>query len=304
MTYRTVLILGGAGFLGSHLASEYARANARVALIDRRQSPDEDFGEQAVADRVVAEFCPELIIHAAGLVGSDSEEKLRAAHVRSTATLLRAVVRGAPAARVLILGSASELGSPPNDGTTCPEVESGTPTTAYGRSKLEQSSLARRLAAEHDLDLLRVRLFNTLGPRQADTLVGGALVERLYAAWRAGQDEFLVYDPDSVRDFLDVRDISRVLRLLAETLPKDPGRTPLNVCSGNGASVATLARELVDAAAVPTRPRFQSSDRAPSNVVGDNCSLLEFLPGDRVQTISTYQSLQDMWRERVERDRN
>jgi GDP-4-dehydro-6-deoxy-D-mannose reductase len=311
--FRAALVLGAGGFVGRHLADLLARSGTPVARLDLR-----DFGtaDTPAAATAAAHRCrealvaalkgdaatppPDLIVHAAGLVGSEDEATLRNAHVDSTRDLLDAVARFHRETRVVVIGSAAELGASPGGTGLIPEAEDGQPASAYGRSKAEQSHLARDFARRHGLDLVRVRLFNTLGPGQAPTLVAGAMVERLWQARAAGEKSFAVYNPFHVRDYLDVRDVARCLLAVAARLPRDPDRPPVNLCAGVGTTVAALAGELLAAANLDVAPAFTQTPGPASRAVGDNATLAGLLAHDGgAQIIPTWRSLADMWQARL-----
>ncbi len=295
-----VLIIGARGFLGRHLCAEFAAQGAAVRGVDRFDPAHPvDIGDPVQAEHVVREAAPDFVVHAAGRVGAASEAELRAAHLAPTLALLDAIARARPEARILVVGSAAELGVQPGC-RAYPECEAGSPVSAYGRSKLEQAQAARERALQLGVDLIRVRLFNTLGPGQSPALVGGAMVERLYNLAPGGADKFVVFDPESRRDFLDVRDIARLMRRLLEALPKDPARVPVNVCSGVATSIAALAGELLSVAGVETRVAFDRPAGGATQIAGVGSTLAQVLrPGEPVASIDTLTSLRDMWQARL-----
>lgn len=299
---RKVLIVGSRGFVGRHLCAEFEAHGDLVWGVDRTDAAEPvDLGNPQEARRVIARVNPDFIVQAAGRVGEASEAELRAAHLVPTLALLDAVADLRAGARILLVGSAAEFGVE-SARRVYRECDSGAPTSAYGRSKLEQSLEARRLSESRGLDLIRVRLFNTLGPGQTPALVGGAMVDRLYTLFRGGTDRFVVRDPESQRDFLDIRDIARLMRRLLESLPKNPGRPPVNLCSGEGTSIAALAGELLAAAGVEARVAFERPDRPPTAIVGECSTLAQVLrPGEPVAGIGRISSLRDMWQARVDR---
>jgi nucleoside-diphosphate-sugar epimerase len=298
--FRSVMILGARGFIGRWLVNEFQDASNPNAVLplDLRDFPTRGDCYQALEDALHRGAAPDLIIHAAGLVGSASEADLHAAHVESTEILLQSVAHRGISPRIVVIGSAAEYGVIASD---APLVESETPPAAlspYGQSKVQQSQIARELAEKYQLDLLRVRLFNTLGPGQSPSLVAAAMIERLREARRAGQQTFRVLNPSHTRDYLDVRDVARCVRRLAERLESGPQRPPVHVCSGEGATVAALAGELLATANLPIAPVFEHT--APeSRMIGDHATLRHVLQDEPIRRISTYASLADMWRERL-----
>ncbi len=301
--FRSALILGARGFLGRYLAAEFTRAGIHVHPLDIRDFAAGTVGQAeclaAATQQLQKKDAPDLIVHAAGLVGSDSEEALRTAHEESTRTLLEAVAKWNKAARVMVIGSAAELGLNGAGAHLVKEQEEGSPVSAYGRSKLNQSRIARESAVRHDLDLVRVRVFNTLGPGQSGALVAGAMIERLLEAQKSGLRTLNVHNPFHVRDYLDARDVARCIRCIAQRLPRNPARAPINICAGAGTTVAALAGELLAAANLEIAPTFTGTADAESRMVGDNTTLSDLLGDEPVQTIPTHRSLAEMWHVRV-----
>jgi len=292
-----VVVLGSNGFLGRGIVAACRAAGVSVAGVDRAFGPGTDALRSAIRSQLAG--LPDIVFHAAGCVGQASPEELNAAHVQSTERLITGVGEVAPRARVVVIGSAAELGVQGVGSARVSEREGGSPGGAYGRSKLEQSRVSRELGKRLDVDVLRVRVFNTLGRGQSAKLVAGAMVERLFEAIRAGRSEMEVSDPESVRDFLDARDVAHCLLALSARLPRDPDRPPVNVCSGEGLSVAGLLGELLAAAGVGMTVRWQAGSRPPSRVVGECATLRGVLEGAPVRQIETLTSLRDMWSARV-----
>lgn len=288
---QRAVIIGGCGFLGRSLMTEFSRSGWASESFDRREGCD--LLASGAAERL-AKSQPRLIVHAGGLYGNHEESQLRAANVDSTEMLLAAVAKCSPYTRVVLIGSAAEFGVSAASAGMVEEAENGHPNSPYGVSKLQQSMLARDLAVKHGLDVLRVRVFNTLGPGQSPALVGGAMVGRFFERIAAGVAELTVSDPESVRDFLDVRDVARLVRIVGSELEKEPQRIPVNICSGIGTSIAALAGELAAAVGSPVRFRFEPSTK-PSRIVGIPRTLRQICGEGTLCKISSYQSMRDMW---------
>ena len=119
-----------------------------------------------------------------------------------------------------------------------------TPQNPYAVSKAACDLLGGQYADAFGLRVIRARAFNHAGPGQSDLYVVGALSRQVAEAEAAGLDEVVIRtgNPDSLRDFTDVRDVVRAYRQAAE-LPAGV----YNVCSGRTASVRDVLR-MLDAA--------------------------------------------------------
>ena len=162
------------------------------------------------------------------------------ANVGTTLNVLEAVRHEAPAARVLLAGSGEVYGAP----ARLPVDESAPlrPQNPYAVSKAACDLLGGQYADAHGLRVVRTRAFNHAGPGQSDLYVVSALAKQVAEAEAAGQSEVTIHtgNPDSRRDFTDVRDVVRAYAAVEE-----PG--VYNVCSGRTASVRDLLG-LLDAA--------------------------------------------------------
>jgi GDP-4-dehydro-6-deoxy-D-mannose reductase len=152
----------------------------------------------------------------------------------------------APEATVVAVAS-GELYGPPE---RLPVAETAPlrPQNPYAVSKAAADLLAGFFADAHDLRVIRVRAFNHAGPGQAPVYAIASFARQVAAAVKAGADPVRIVtgNPDTRRDYTDVRDVVRAYRLLAERAK--PG--VYNVCSGRTASARELIAGLADAAGV------------------------------------------------------
>lgn len=307
-----VVVTGAGGFVGQALCQYLAGKQVTVFGIDRRPADIHDrpwvldlLDEQAVC-HALQEAQPSHIFHLAGAVGTQDEAVLYAAHVETTHTLLTAVARTTPQSRLIILGLAAEYGSRAVDkhGVVA-EGSSEWPESAYGQSKLQQGQLAAQLAAKLGLTLIRTRLFNTLGPGQGPHLVAGSMIRRLHTCLQNGAAEYELFDPHSERDFLDVRDVARLLWLVVNKAKWDHPQSPIHIASGKKTSVLDLAHCLYEVAGVTTEtlPFKLRPSEQPSCFVAEIKTLNTLLNGKNVQAITLKSSLSDMWQWHV-KERN
>ncbi len=239
----SALVTGAAGFAGRHLL-ELLRARG-----DELVAPDRDELDLLDADAVraaVAAQRPRVVFHLAALasVGRSWEDPAATidANVRMTLSVLEAVRAEAPQATVLLTGSGEVYGPP----ARLPVDEDAPlrPQNPYAVSKAACDLLGGQYADAHGLHVVRTRSFNHAGPGQSDEYVVGTIARQIAAAELAGEPALLrTGNPDSARDFTDVRDVVRAYAAVTE-LP--PGA--YNVCSGRTATVRQLV-ELTRAAA-------------------------------------------------------
>jgi GDP-4-dehydro-6-deoxy-D-mannose reductase len=284
MTGRTILVTGVSGFVGPHLARALVAEGARVAGLGIEAEPPlglplagwhtADLGEaQAVAD-ALARARPDAIVHLAGQSSAarsfaDPDGTFRA-NATGTANLLAAVRAGAPAARVLVVGSGEAYGPQP-EGTRVGEDAPFAPVSPYAASKAEADRIAADAAqGEHGLDVVRVRAFSHTGPGQSPVFVIPGWAEQI-AAIEAGHAAPVlnVGNLEVTRDLSDVRDVVAAYLALLE---RGTRGTAYNVCRGEGVKLSDVVQRLVALARVPVAVETDLARMRPADVpwlVGD-----------------------------------
>jgi GDP-4-dehydro-6-deoxy-D-mannose reductase len=227
------LITGAGGFAGRHLTAHCEAAGDDVTGVSRARGVD--LRDADAIRAAVAAARPEAVFHLAarahvGESWSDPSGFL-SDNVALTQNLLEAVRSEAPDAVVVAVSSGEVYGPP----ATLPVTEEAPlrPQNPYAVSKASADLLAGFYADAHGLRVIRTRPFNHAGPGQEPNYAIASFARQAAAGRR-----IVTGNPDSRRDYTDVRDVVRAYRLLAER--GEPG--VYNVCSGRTAS----ARELVE----------------------------------------------------------
>jgi len=292
------LIIGSSGFIGRSLVRELTLNGVDVCGVDKggvsnvRQGWEVDVCDGPRIAEVLSQTQPQYVFHVAGSVSNTTGNL----YEESTRVLLHAVREKARHAVVLVLGSAAEYGKSTRGSMFVGESSPTQPVSDYGRAKLAQSELARSLASELGLNVIRVRLFNTLGPGQSTMLVAGAMIERLANLSNNGKEIFPVKNPESIRDFLDVRDVSRVLWQVASHWKSPESGRLINIGTGVGTKIQNLARDLIEACGESLRLAPEPQEAGPEFDVVADITLLKGIIGDfLIQTIPVKTSLRDMW---------
>lgn len=164
-------------------------------------------------------------------------------NVLGAVNLLEAVRLEAPAARVLVVSSGEVYGPP----TRLPVDEDAPlrPQNPYAASKAASDLVAGFYSDAHGLEVVRARAFNNAGPGQAADYALSSFARQLAKAQLAGVSpaRIVTGNPESRRDYTDVRDVVRAYRLLGRQAA--PG--PYNVCSGRSTAIADLVALLSQA---------------------------------------------------------
>jgi GDP-4-dehydro-6-deoxy-D-mannose reductase len=240
-----VFVTGGAGFAGRHL----------LALLSDAIAPsreDLDLLDAGAVRAAVRDAAPATVFHLAAQasVGRSWEAPVETLtqNVAMTANLLEAVRLDAPEAAVVVAGSGEVYGPP--ERLPVDEDAPLRPQNPYAVSKAACDLLAGQYADAFGMRVVRMRPFNHAGPGQSDEYVVGTLTRQVVEAELAGRDEALLRtgNPDSARDFTDVRDVVRAYVAAASL---DGGA--FNVASGRTVTVRQLIELLRSASRLPVR---------------------------------------------------
>ena len=258
-----VFVTGAAGFVGGHLIPRLEDAGMIVTATDL----EVDVTDPRSLSAAIRGARPDAVIHLAALSSvpasyADPLEAFRINYLGSM-TLLRVIAAEVPRARVLLIGSSDAYGSTGSGEQPIRESDPLSPASPYARSKAA-AELLGALAAERGLDVIRVRAFTHIGPGQTDRFAASSFARQVAEIVEGSREpRMAVGNLDSVRDFLDVRDVvDAYCRLL------DPGvpRAVYNVASGRGVSLREILDTLTDLAGITPRievdpARFRPADR-------------------------------------------
>ena len=217
-----VMVTGASGFVGRRLLPRLVRAGHDAIGSDR----EVDIRDASAMTARVAAIRPDAVIHLAAL--SSVAHSLRApedcyrVNFLGTRALLASVAAAAPAARVLLVGSADAYTATSPQSEPLTESTPLRPRSPYARSKAA-AELLGRCAVERGLDVVCIRAFNHTGAGQSDQFVVSSFARQLAAIASGRQPPLLrVGNLASVRDFLHVDDvIEAYLRLLDRGVPGD-----------------------------------------------------------------------------------
>jgi len=247
---RTVLITGGAGFVGSHLAAALAADND-VRVLDDLSSGSPDHvpagaelieGDVRNPETVAAAMDGvDLVFHEAALVSVEqSIENPQASHRTNVDATVEILERAREAdARVVLASSAAIYGHP--ESVPIAEGDPKEPTSPYGIEKLSIDLYARRYRDLYGLETVPLRYFNVYGPRQNPEY--SAVVSVFFRQAREGGPVTVEGDGEQTRDFVHVSDVVRANLLAATT---DRVGEPFNVGTGQNVTINELAETVID----------------------------------------------------------
>jgi len=286
----TVLVTGGAGYIGSHMVRALRDANEGVVVIDDLSTgfsafvPEGvplfigDAGDENLVEGVISQHGVESIIHFAGSVVVPESIRDPLAYYRNntmtTRSLLNAAVKGG-VNRFIFSSTAAVYGNP--DQVPVPEHAPTRPLSPYGSSKLMTEIMLHDVASAHGMSYVVLRYFNVAG---ADPLariglatVGATHLLKVAVEAATGQrvkvdvfgTDYPTQDGSCIRDFIHVSDLAEAHRAALSYLSGGGASVTLNCGYGRGYSVL----ETIDAVRRVSGRNFavQYAPRRPGDIM-------------------------------------
>jgi UDP-glucose 4-epimerase len=252
----SVLVTGGAGFIGSNLAEALVKSGHGVRVLDNFATGaranlaavagevellEGDLRDPATVERAVQGA--EVVFHQAALpsVPRSLEDPATTHAVNATGTLtLLLAARRAGVRRVVYASSSSVYGDSP----ALPKREDmpSQPKSPYAVSKLAGEQYCQVFAAALGLETVSLRYFNIFGPRQDPASPYAAVIPKFLAAMRRNERPVIFGDGKQSRDFTYVENAVRA-NLLAADAPGASGEV-VNIASGARVTLLELVEHL------------------------------------------------------------
>ncbi len=311
------LITGADGFVGAHLIAALRASGWEVAATKLRDNRKEEndvsvyqldiLNDQGLRDCLTA-VQPDVVYHLAAQssVADSWQNPARTVdvNIKGSLHLLEALRSEKSHARVLLIGSAEEYGTPVLQEAVLEENLALQPRNIYAVSKVAQNMIGKIYADAYNLDIVMVRAFNHIGPGQSRSFVVPDFCWQIVQMERGLQEPVLkVGNLEAKRDFTDVRDVVRAYQLLAA---KGEKKKTYNVGSGSVLSIAQLLSHLLLLARIKIKVVVDQNRLRPLDVPSiqaDNSSLV--VTTGWQPTIDWRQSLSDTleyWRRYREED--
>jgi UDP-glucose 4-epimerase len=267
----TILVTGGAGFIGSHLVEAMVRQGDHVRVLDNFATgkvenlvtvADDvelisgDVCDEAAVKRAVA-GC-DAVFHQAALasVPRSIEDPLATHAACATGTLIVLhEARKAGVRRIVFAGSSSAYGNPPSSSKPKREIDLPSPLSPYAAAKLAGEMYCLAFWQGYGLETVVLRYFNVFGPRQDPSGPYAAVIPLFIRAIQGGKQPVVFGDGQQTRDFTYVENVVQA-NLLAASAASAAGQV-LNVGSGAAVSLLDLLKELNAVLGTHVEPIFQ-----------------------------------------------
>ncbi len=262
---RQVLVVGGLGFIGGRLSASLADAGARVTVVtpSRQKHHEAAIDLEArgirvidgdVRDRRAMESSvrgQDVVFNLAGQSGAvrSMEEPWDDLDVnaRGMLTLVEAVRRENPKARVVFTGSRLEYGRVGSDPVA--ETHDADPMCVHAVHKLVGEQYLRLYERLYGISYVVARITNPYGPGQPKARTAYGVVNRLIHLALAGETLPIYGDGRQRRDYIYIDDLVRALLALGEPDAKRAAANNIyNVGTGVGTSIADMAKAITVAA--------------------------------------------------------
>ena len=250
------LVTGGAGFIGSHIASALAAAGARLRIIDdlstgyrenlEQIKGDVDFVQGSLAEEKSLRRAlegVELVFHEAAIPSVprsiENPRQTHIASVESTFSLLLAA-REMNVRRIVYAASSSAYGDQP----ILPKVENmlPEPLSPYAVAKLVGEHYCQVFTRVYGLETISLRYFNVFGPRQDPSSQYSGVISRFISALLGDERPVIYGDGEQSRDFTYIDNVVDANLKAAETA-RGIGEV-INVANGERISLNQLLNEL------------------------------------------------------------
>ncbi|MGE3746200.1 MAG: UDP-glucose 4-epimerase GalE [Sphingomonadaceae bacterium] len=297
----TVLVTGGAGYIGSHAVLALADAGWRVVVLDnlvtgfrwavdaRATFIEGDVGDQPFVEQVLTEHKIGAIMHFAGSVVVPESVENPLKYYRNNTANSRSLIESAVRCGVkhfIFSSTAATYGIP--DVIPVAEDMPKQPINPYGMSKLMTEAMLADVAAAHPINYCALRYFNVAGAdpagRSGQSTAGATHLIKVAVEAATGKREtvavfgtdFATPDGTGVRDYIHVSDLADAHLHALDLLMDDPAQSHIMNCGyGNGFSVLDVL-DSVDRIAGVTLDRRMGPRRAgdPDALIADNKRIL------------------------------
>ncbi len=296
----SVLITGGAGFIGSHTAVEFLNSgyeivimdnfsNSKSVVLDRiREITGRDFKfykadllDPASMDRIFEEN-PEIdsVIHFAGFkaVGESVSKPIEYYHNNVTGTLLLCESMKKHDVKTIVFSSSATVYGNPDEVPIKETARVGNATNPYGETKVMIERILKDIyISDNEWNVAVLRYFNPIGahasgligedpngiPNNLMPYITKVAMGKLPILHVFGND-YNTHDGTGVRDYIHVVDLARAHLKALESARTRRGIDCFNIGTGNGYSVLDIVKSYKEATGIEIK--YQIDPRRPGDI--------------------------------------
>jgi UDP-glucose 4-epimerase len=263
-----VVITGGAGFIGGHLAIYLKERGYKVTCIDNLSRASKSMIKTLEKEKIPLIISDiretnklleifkdtDAVVHAAALISVEESIKDPLLYLDNntigTASVTKACI-DASAHKLIYLSSAAVYGDPiklPID-----EDHPTNPLSPYGLSKLFGEEIIKTLSRLYPFDYIILRLFNVYGPGQSEEYAG--VITKFINRVRKRLPPIIFGDGEQTRDFIHVNDVCHAVELAITT--KNTNNV-YNIASGTATKIKELAQLIMNIANISSEPIYSA----------------------------------------------
>ena len=262
----TILVTGGAGYIGSHFVRHLERNKIDYVIVDNFSTGHKDFVRNKKffeidlrnyedLDTKLKKLDFSAIVHFAGLsVVSDSQIKVKdyfENNVEASKNLAKFALKK-KIKKFIFSSSAAVYGAP--DLIPIKENHPANPINNYGKNKLETENILKKLSMEFSLDVVCLRYFNAAGADEAGDLgekrnpethlIPNVIKSALGSnELTVNGNDYKTHDGTCVRDYIHVNDLANAHLLALKFIEQKKGFHIFNLGSEKGFSVMEIIKE-------------------------------------------------------------
>ncbi|NLP26680.1 MAG: NAD-dependent epimerase/dehydratase family protein [Clostridiales bacterium] len=309
------LVVGGAGFVGGYLIEHLIRDcgyNVLATKLENEKIENSesevcnlDIMDSASINQLLNRYKPDCIFHLAAqssvALSWRNPQLTVDINIKGTLNLLDGIKDMDSKTRLLLIGSGEEYGLAVKGSAPVGEENSTKPGNIYAVTKATQNMLGGVYSKAFGMDIVMVRAFNHMGPRQSEMFVVSDFCKQV-AEIETGKKEniLMVGNLSAKRDFTDVRDVVRAYGLLAQG-----GKTgeTYNVGSGQAIAIQKILDMILSMANVDICVETDEKRLRPSEIPTISADILKIknevgwvaeIPIER-----TIEDTLNYWRDRV-----
>lgn len=249
------LITGASGFVGSHLVEFLLNKNYDIIGLYNKNPLNNrnihqyscDINNYEDVNKIINTIKPDFIYHLAGPAFiPDSHNNPRETFniiMNGTLNILEAIRRSSINSKLLYVGSSNEYGLFSEKELPLYEETPLNPITPYAASKASASLVCYQYHMFYDINVVRARPFNHIGPGQSPKFVCASFAKQIAMIEKGLQKPQIITGNLNIkRDFLDVRD---VVNAYCSLMINDNAGEVYNICSGEPVLIKDILDRLI-----------------------------------------------------------